>query len=123
LRAPCDGKILRIFVSAGEVLGAQPKAPAIQFAPIGVRIVRAEIEQEFAARVQVGQKALIQDDASVSSTWHGKVLRISDWYTHRRSILQEPLQFNDVRTVECIIQLDPGQTGLRIGQRVRVKIE
>jgi multidrug resistance efflux pump len=123
LRAPCDGKILRIFVSAGEVLGPQPKAPAVQFAPSGIRIVRAEIEQEFAARVHVGQTALIQDDASMGETWRGKVLRISDWYTHRRSILQEPLQFNDVRTVECIIQLDPGQMGLRIGQRVRVKIQ
>ena len=34
----------------------------------------------------------------------------------------EPLQFNDVRTLECIIELDPGQPLLRIGQRVRVQL-
>jgi len=36
--------------------------------------------------------------------------------------LLEPLQFNDVRTLECIIDLDPGQPILRIGQRVRVQL-
>ena len=35
----------------------------------------------------------------------------------------EPLQFNDVRTLECIVTLDPGQPPLRIGQRVRVTLE
>ena len=35
----------------------------------------------------------------------------------------EPLQFNDVRTLECIVTLDPDQPPLRIGQRVRVTLE
>jgi hypothetical protein len=30
------------------------------------------------------------------------------------------LQVNDVRTLECLIALDPDQAPLRIGQRVRV---
>jgi hypothetical protein len=55
-------------------------------------------------------------------SWHGRVIRVSDWYTHRRSILQEPFQLNDVRTLECLIALDRGQQPLRIGQRVRVTI-
>ncbi len=122
LKAPTDGTVLRVLVSAGEVLGAQPKQPAILFCPQGPRIVRAEVEQEFASCVAVGQAAAIQDDTTAGSTWHGKVTRISDWYTHRRSILQEPLQFNDVRTLECLITLDPGQPPLRIGQRVRVAL-
>jgi hypothetical protein len=33
-----------------------------------------------------------------------------------------PKQFNDVRTLECIVALDRGQRALRIGQRVRVSI-
>jgi multidrug resistance efflux pump len=120
LKAPADGTVLRVLTSAGEVLGAQPKQPAILFCPHGPRIVRAEVEQEFASCVAVGQSAAVQDDTTAGSTWHGKLTRISDWYTHRRSVLQEPLQFNDVRTLECLITLDPGQPPLRIGQRVRV---
>jgi multidrug resistance efflux pump len=122
LRAPFDGKVLRILVGPGDVLSAAAKEPAIQFAPLGPRIVRAEVEQEFAGRVVRGQTALIQDDSRAGPTWQGKVVRISDWYTHRRSILQEPLQFNDVRTLECIIQLDPSAEAPRIGQRVRVSL-
>ena len=32
------------------------------------------------------------------------------------------MQFNDVRTLEAIITLDPGQPKLRIGQRMRVTL-
>lgn len=123
LRAPSDGTVLRVLVTAGELLGPQPKQPAILFCPQGARIIRAEVEQEFAGRVAVGQKAEIQDDAVAGPTWRGQVMRISDWYTQRRSILQEPFQVNDVRTLECLVALDPGQPPLRIGQRVRVAIE
>ena len=122
VKAPVDGKVLRLLVGVGDVLSTQPRQPAIQFCPAGPRIVRAEVEQEFASRVEKGQIALIQDDSSAGPSWRGKVVRLSDWYTHRRSMLQEPLQFNDVRTLECIVELDPGQPTPRVGQRVRVTL-
>jgi hypothetical protein len=56
-------------------------------------------------------------------TWRGRVSRISDWYTDRREIAEEHLQLRDVRTLECLISLEPGQHPLRIGQRVRVTIK
>ena len=122
VKAPDDGIVLRLSAGVGETLSSMTKEPAIQFLPEGPRIVRAEVEQEFANRVEVGQSAEVQDDSKAGPTWHGKVVRMSDWYTHRRSILQEPLQFNDVRTLECIIQLDPHPQTPRIGQRVRVML-
>jgi hypothetical protein len=94
----------------------------VLFCPKGERLIRAEVEQEFAGQVTVGQTALVEDDTGTGATWTGKVLRVSDWFTHRRSILQEPLQFNDVRTLECLIAVAHGQPPLRIGQRVRVTI-
>jgi multidrug resistance efflux pump len=122
LKAPADGMVLRVLVSSGDVLGLQPKQPAVLFCPKGKRLIRAEVEQEFADRVVLNQRALIQDDARAGGTWKGKVNRISDWYTQRRSVSLEPSQFNDVRTLECLIALDPGQPPLRIGQRVRVTL-
>lgn len=122
LKAPGDGIILRVLVSQGEVLGGQPKQPAILFCPEGPRIIRAEVEQEFVRRVAIGQKAEIHDDTISGERWTGQVETLSDWFTHRRSIIIEPLQFNDVRTLECIVQVDEGQEPLRIGQRVRVVI-
>jgi multidrug resistance efflux pump len=122
LRAPVDGLVLRILIGPGELVAASPQQPAIQLAPCQPRIIRAEVEQEFADRVKLGQPALVEDDSHAEVRWTGKVIRISDWYTPRRSIIQEPLRFNDVRTLECVVQLDPGQKEPRIGQRVRVTI-
>jgi multidrug resistance efflux pump len=123
VRAPVDGSVLRVLVGVGEVLGPNPTRSALIFCPDGPRLIRAEVEQEFASRVKAGYPATIQDDTTAKeTTWRGKVVRVSDWYTHRRSILQEPLQFNDVRTLECIVEVDPDQPPLRIGQRVRVTI-
>ena len=122
VKAPADGKVLRVLVSRGDVLWLPSRHPAVLFCPDGERIVRAEVEQEFASRVAEGQEALVQDDARAGRVWHGKVRHVSDWFTRRRSIIQEPTQFNDVRTLECIIALDPGQPALRIGQRVRIRI-
>jgi hypothetical protein len=72
--------------------------------------------------VAVGQAASIRDDSSGDGKWVGHVIRISEWFTQRRSVIPEPLQYNDARTLECIIELDAVQAPLRIGQRVRVTL-
>ena len=52
------------------------------------------------------------------------MIGVSKWYTQRRDIRLEPMQFNDVRTLEVIIRLDDqGTSALRINQKVRVKID
>ncbi|MFN4257935.1 MAG: HlyD family secretion protein [Gemmataceae bacterium] len=122
LVAPFPGMVLRILTTEGELIGPQMREPAIQFCPARQRIVRAEVEQEFASRVDVGMKALIRDDTVAGPEWEGEVVRLSDWFTHRRSLSLEPLQFNDVRTMECIIALKDTNAPLRIGQRVRARI-
>src|SRR5262249_39765863 len=123
LKAPADGTILRVLVRQGEVLAAQAKSPAIQFCPKGPLIIRAEVLQEWASKVEPGQFASIEDDTHHGARWTGKVISVSDWFTHRRSILPEPYQFNDVRTLECLVSIDAGGPPLRIGQRVRVTIK
>jgi multidrug resistance efflux pump len=122
VKAPYKGKVLRVQVSAGDLLPNPHQAPLL-YCSNTPRIVRAEIEQEFAPKVYVGQPARIKDYASEDlGEWKGKIESISDWYAHRRSMLLEPLQFNDVRTLEAVIELDPGQRPLKIGQRVRVTL-
>ncbi len=122
LKAPRRGTVLRLLVGPGDVLGSQSKQPAVQFAAEGPQIVRADVEQEFVGLVAIGQAATVQDETHLERMWKGKVQRIADWVTQRRSVMQGPLDFSDVRTVEVLITLDSGQPPLRIGQRVRVRI-
>jgi multidrug resistance efflux pump len=122
LKAPGAGSILRILVNPGDVLAPQTSQAAILFAPNGPRLVRAEVDQEFAGRIAAGQPAVIEDDATSGKRWTGRVLRVADWYHSRRTILKEPAPPLDVRTVECLIEFDAGQSQPRLGQRVRVTL-
>jgi multidrug resistance efflux pump len=122
VKAPFKGKVLRLQVSVGDLL-PNPRQVPILYCSTAPRIIRAEVEQEFEPSVKVSQKAYIKDYANEKEyTWKGEVESKSDWYTHRRSMLLEPLQFNDVRTLECIIKINSGQEPLKIGQRVRVTL-
>jgi multidrug resistance efflux pump len=125
LRAPIAGSALRVLARRGEVVGPQRSPAAIQFCPAGPRIIRAEVDQEYASLVHEGAAVTVVDDSSAGPRWEGRVTRMSDWYTRRRSIVQEPKVFNDVRTLECnvAIELRPGDKAPRIGQRVRVRIK
>jgi multidrug resistance efflux pump len=120
LRAPGPGTVLRILASPGDVIGVQPGQPATLFAADGPQVIRATVEQEFAARIQEGQPAVVQDEAESASSWRGWVERIAGWYSQRRTVLHDSSQFSDVRTLECLIVLEPGQPRLRLGQTVRV---
>jgi multidrug resistance efflux pump len=124
LVAPSEGVVLRVQASPGEAVVPGGPNPPIVFRPGGPLVVRAELEQEFLGRVRPGMPASIRDEARADSpTWPGRVLRVGNWVARRRSVVLEPGEANDVRTVECVIGLDPAPVGpLLVGQRVRVRI-
>jgi HlyD family secretion protein len=122
LRAPRSGTVLRLLVGPGDVLGGQPAQAAVLFAADGPQVVRAEVEQEFARRIHEGQPATVEDEADATASWPAHVERISGWYNQRRAVLHDPTQLHDVRTVEVLVVLEPGQPRLRLGQSVRVRI-
>jgi multidrug resistance efflux pump len=122
LKAPMNGSVFRLQTAPGDVFGSPTKQAAVVFCPDEPRIIRADFDQEFANRLKVGQSAFITDNTGAPGTWRGKVTRISGMYAERRNIVQSPFQFNDVRTLECIIELEPNQEPLRINQLVRVTL-
>jgi multidrug resistance efflux pump len=123
LRAPRAGSVLRVFCSPGDLLVPQSPQPAIEFAIEGPRFVRAEVEQSFASSIVTGLRATMNDDTNAPGSWTGHVVRVGDWYTHKRNVINDPTQVNDVRTLECLIALDSGQPPLKINQRMRVRVD
>jgi HlyD family secretion protein len=122
LTAPTSGTVQRIGVGVGDLVSGNPMQTIVRFCPDETPLVRAEVNQEFADRVRVGQTAQIRDVARSGASWRGKVERVADWYERRRPTTQDPSAFTDVRTVECLITIAPGQPPLRLGQRMRVMI-
>jgi multidrug resistance efflux pump len=118
--APRSGTVLQVSVRAGEALTGVPRQAAIEFAPDSPRVIRAEVQQAFAYSVTEGLEATIVDDAHAPGTWTGRVTQVSDWFTQKQPSVGEPLQFSDVRVMPFLIELDPGQSNLRLRQRVLV---
>jgi multidrug resistance efflux pump len=124
LTAPTAGTVMQINVAVGDTVGAAPLVPAVLFCPVGPRVVKAEVEQAFAALVRVGQTTTVEDDAHAAGKWTGRVKWVADMYSPPRPVaLPDPNQASDVRTLSCTIELDPNQPPLKINQRVLVTID
>ena len=123
ITAPSDGYVLRTHVRKGETLGPNPRAPAIEFLPDAPIIIRAEVLQEWGRYVKAGAEVTIEDDTYKGPEWKGVVKKVGGWYATTRSPIIEPFRYNDVRTLECIIEVEKVGPEMRIGQRVRAKIK
>jgi len=124
LTAPQDGTILRLQAAIGSQYGAQPHHAAIDFAPAGERIVRAEVDQEFASRIALGAEAIIQDEAVVGPVWRGKVYRINEAYLPPRHTTGPEIisAGSNTRVLEVLVSLEPGAPMPKLNQRMRVSI-
>jgi len=120
LTAPRNGDVLRVLVSSGQMAGINPLNPAIWFRPEEPTIIRTEVDQAYSGRMQEGMIAEFFDDNRQKSLGKGKVVSLAPWIAQRRSLLDEPFQRNDVRTLECTVSVETAAEDLRIGQRLRV---
>ena len=85
LRAPQAGKVLRLFVSPGELVTVPAKKPALQFCPDGPRIIRAEVDQAFAHGCKSACPRSSRTTSAGASRGKRMSCTVSDWYTQRRS--------------------------------------
>jgi len=126
IRTKMPGTIERVNYWPGDVLGISTRTPAVVLVPAGPRIVRAEIEADFAHRVgrdKIGKEVTIYDNTDSKITYKGKVERIGDTFLPKRSA-GESLAPSDTRVIEAIVVVEnaspAGQPPLRVGQKVRV---
>jgi multidrug resistance efflux pump len=124
--AKSSGTVERITIGEGSTLGIGTREPALWLIPAGSRIVRAEVEADFAHRVGKdleGKEVVVFDNTDPRLTYRGKVLHIPGTFLPKR-FGNESLLGTDTRVLEAVIEiLDPAPAGkppLRVGQRVRV---
>lgn len=126
LKAPQDGTVLQLQATVGSQFGATPTHPALIFAPNGNRIVRVEVDQEFAGRITLGASATIQDEANNNGpSYQGKVSRIGDAFLPSYDALKTGAVISpgsDNRVLQVIVSLDDASPLPRLGQRMRVSI-
>jgi multidrug resistance efflux pump len=118
LRAPVAGRIVARNVHVGDVVSAQGAQPLVELLPDGPRIVRAELNEGFVAKVKVGMNAQVYSEVDSSKVWPARVVRIGDVFG-RSKLSEEGQESVDARDVECILDLP--ESDLRVGQRVQVR--
>lgn len=126
VKAEVSGTVEQINISPGTVLGISTRTVAVWLIPSGPRVVRAEVEAEFAHRVtqeKIGKEVTIYDHADGKITYKGTVRQIGGSFLPKR-FGNDGLVGSDTRVLEAVIDVtDPAPAGkppLRVGQKVRV---
>ncbi len=125
--ARVDGTVERVSVSPGDVMGISSQAPALVLIPAGPRVVRAEVEAEFASKIgpnQIGRQVIVHDFTDPKVTFKGVVRGPLGGSFLPRRANEGALVQNETRVLEVVIEVpEPAPAGkppLRVGQRVRV---
>ncbi|MCI0700814.1 MAG: biotin/lipoyl-binding protein [Planctomycetia bacterium] len=128
VKAKTAGTIEQVSISPGTTIGIGTRTPALWLIPAGPRVVRAEVEADFAHRVGSdlkGKTVTIYDHTDNKLTYSGTVTRISTSFLRKRTG-GENLLGNDTRVIEVVVEVSdhapPGKPPLRVGQRVRVNL-
>jgi HlyD family secretion protein len=77
IRAPAAGTVLKINARAGEFEAPGADTPLVVMGDTSLMRVRAEVDERDIAKVKVGQKAVIRDDAYPGVDFHGSVKEIA----------------------------------------------
>jgi multidrug resistance efflux pump len=128
MRAKTTGTVEQVTIGPGTTLGIGTPAPALWLIPAGPRVVRAEVEAEFAHRIGPtiqGKTVTITDHTDTKLTYSGTVRRAPTMFLPKRS---NPDSFlgSDTRILEVVVEVTdpnpPGKPPLHVGQRVRVNL-
>lgn len=121
--APVAGRIVRRWASEGGSVTAG--SPLFMLEPAGKRIVRAEVDEEFADKLKPGMTATVSLETDTSRTFKARLVRVSEMFGPNQ-IVGDPTAPSDTRSIVVILEPTDaqhgGQTGLRLGQRVLVRI-
>lgn len=126
VKALVPGTVEQVNVGPGDVLGVAARAPAVVLVPAGPRVVRAEVEAEFAHKVgpdKVGREVVIHDHTDPKLTYKGVVRRVGGAFLAKRPA-DGGFVPNETRVLPVLVEVadpaPPGKPPLRVGQRVKV---
>jgi HlyD family secretion protein len=120
VRAPGDGRVLRIHAYPGQAIGAEG---LLSFAQTEEMFVDAEVVEHDIARIRTGQQARITGD-SLATPLQGTVERIGFIVGAREVFEIDPSAFADSRIVHVLVRMkDPAAVERLVNARVTVEIE
>jgi multidrug resistance efflux pump len=121
LRAPCNGRILRIYGQAGEAVGLMSAQPVLRMADLSKRRVRAWVEELDACQVKVGQRAQVTTPSKKGHRYKGRVGFVASYMGPRVLQTDAPGELKDISTRVVLIDLETADD-LPLDLHVQVRI-
>ncbi|MGL6043070.1 MAG: HlyD family secretion protein [Sandaracinobacteroides sp.] len=119
LRAPIDGRVLKVLRREGEFTAASSGTPLLVVGDTSTMIVRVELIDRDAARVKVGQRAEIWLDGA-TKRWPGRLVEASDLMGRRTARSLDPSDRFDRDVREVLVAFDGPPPVTLVGLRVNV---
>lgn len=110
IRAPSDGEILKVFLSAGETIGQQP---ILEMADTSQMVAVAEIYEDDALHVKQGAAANVDSEA-LEKPIAGTVTYVGSMVAKNTVMSLTPTASADLRVVEARIRLEPSPEARRL---------
>jgi len=124
VRSPRDGGVIQVNVRAGEYAATSPKNPAMIVGEIDKLQVRADIDEQNATRIRVGQKAYGYLKGDPTITFPLEFIRIEPYVIPKVSLTGSSTERVDTRVLQVIYSLArPKELPLYVGQQVDLFIE
>jgi multidrug resistance efflux pump len=120
VKAPLSGTFLSVSVRSGTYLSGT--TPLGDFAPDGSLMALSEVDELFADKVSIGQKALIRNQGETEVLAKGVVVFVGNYLKKKSLFSGKPDDLEDRRVREVRVQLDD-QAKILIGARVECVIQ
>jgi len=109
------GKVLNVLVKTGDYIGND--TPIADFAPEGPLFAKTEVDELYAERVKVGQKAYVISQTTGDTLATGEVTYAADYLKQKSLFKDQATELEDRRVRDVSVRLDAGRMPL-IGSRV-----
>ena len=119
IRGSVDGAVLQVEARKGELAVPALEPALVVLGDVSALRVRAEVDEQYLARMRVGQRVLVRAAAFRDREFEGKVTSIARIVGPGRINARGPRKFSDVDVLEVVVDLpDPGP--LVVGEQVDV---
>jgi len=124
IRAPRAGTILQVNVRAGEYVAISPRNPALVLGDLERLQVRADIDEQNATRVRIGQSATAYIKGDTKNPIPLQFLRVEPYVIPKVSLTGASTERVDTRVLQVIYSLQrPKDPPIYVGQQVDVYID
>lgn len=110
-----SGKVLKVAIKTGDYVNNTTQIA--EFAPKGSLIAKTEVDELYAEKIQIGQKAFIISQTTGDTLAHGSVSYTADYLKQKSLFKDQSTEQEDRRVRDVSIRLESGKMPL-IGSRV-----